>query len=148
MPYERGIWIAETWANIFCPQFFKNLFISFTFGCAGSLLLCGLFSSCSEQELLSNCGARASHWAASLLGELERRLSSCGTRALLLCGMWTLPRPGIKPVSPALTGRFLSTAPPGAENMYLFNFYSQMRVPALLELFFILAASSQHSCCH
>ena len=28
--------------------------------------------------------------------------------------MWDLPRPGIKPMSPALTGRFLTTEPPGA----------------------------------
>ena len=27
--------------------------------------------------------------------------------------MWDLPRPGIKPVSPALAGRFLTTEPPG-----------------------------------
>ena len=39
---------------------------------------------------LSSCGS----WA------LERRLSSCGARALLLCGMWDLPRPGLEP-SPA-----------------------------------------------
>ena len=31
----------------------------------------------------------------------------------MFCGMWGLPRPGIQPVSPALAGRFLSTAPPG-----------------------------------
>ena len=29
------------------------------------------------------------------------------------CGMWDLPGPGIKPVSPALAGRFLTTGPPG-----------------------------------
>ena len=52
---------------------------------------------------LSSCGS----WA------LERRLSSCGARALLLRGMWDLPRPGLKPVSPALAGGFLTTAPPG-----------------------------------
>ena len=28
----------------------------FIFGCAGSLLLCGLFSSCGEWGLLSGCG--------------------------------------------------------------------------------------------
>ena len=28
-------------------------------------------------------------------------------------GMWDLSRPGIKPVSPALAGRFLMTVPPG-----------------------------------
>ena len=27
--------------------------------------------------------------------------------------MWDLPRPGIEPVSPALTGGFLTTDPPG-----------------------------------
>ena len=27
--------------------------------------------------------------------------------------MWDLPRPGLEPVSPALAGRFLNTAPPG-----------------------------------
>ena len=28
-------------------------------------------------------------------------------------GMWNLPRPGLEPVSPALAGRFSTTAPPG-----------------------------------
>ena len=27
--------------------------------------------------------------------------------------MWDLPRPGLEPVSPALAGGFLTTAPPG-----------------------------------
>ena len=42
-----------------------------------------------------------------------RRLSSCGSRAQLLHGMWDPPRPGLEPVSPALAGRFSTTAPPG-----------------------------------
>ena len=42
---------------------------------------------------------------------LENWFSSCGTRALLFFGTWTLPRPGIKPVSPALAGGFLTTEP-------------------------------------
>ena len=42
-----------------------------------------------------------------------RRLSNCGSRAQLLCGMWDLPRPGLEPVSAALAGRFSTTAPPG-----------------------------------
>ena len=41
------------------------------------------------------------------------RLSSCGSRAQLLHGMWDLPRPGLEPVSSALAGRFSTTAPPG-----------------------------------
>ncbi|KAJ8797011.1 hypothetical protein J1605_001821 [Eschrichtius robustus] len=42
-----------------------------------------------------------------------RRLSNCGSRAQLLRGMWDPPRPGLEPVSPALAGRFSTTAPPG-----------------------------------
>ena len=41
------------------------------------------------------------------------RLSSCGSRAQLLRGMWDPPRPGLEPVSPALAGRLSITAPPG-----------------------------------
>ena len=51
----------------------------------------------------SGCGLQA----------LERGLNSCGAQAQLLHGTWNLPVPGIKPVSPALAGGFLSTAPPG-----------------------------------
>ena len=42
-----------------------------------------------------------------------RRLSNCGSRAYLLRSMWDLPRTGLEPVSPALAGRFPTTAPPG-----------------------------------
>ena len=35
-------------------------FFFFTFSCAGSLSLLGLFSSCGEQGLLSSCSAPAS----------------------------------------------------------------------------------------
>ena len=42
-----------------------------------------------------------------------RRLSNCGSRAQLLRSMWDRPRPGLEPVSPALAGRFSTTAPPG-----------------------------------
>ena len=58
--------------------------------------------------------------AASLVAEHRlqtRRLSSCGSRAQLLRGMWDLPRPGLEPVFPALAGRFSTTAPPGKPYM-------------------------------
>ena len=49
-----------------------------------------------------------------LLHRLQtRRLSSCGSRAQPLCGMWDLPRPGLEPMSPALAGRLSTTVPPG-----------------------------------
>ena len=74
------------------------------------------FSSCSKRGLLfiAMCGPLTI--AASLVAEHRlqtRRLSSCGARAQLLCGMWDPPRPGLEPVSPALAGRFSTTVPPG-----------------------------------
>ena len=51
-----------------------------------------------------------------------RRLSSCGSRAQPLCGMWDPPRPGLEPMSPALAGRLLTTAPLGKPG-YLFKLY-------------------------
>ena len=47
------------------------------------------------------------------MGSRHVGFSSCGTWAQLLRSMWDLPRPGLKPVSPAMAGRFLTTAPPG-----------------------------------
>ena len=51
-----------------------------------------------------------------------RRLSSCGSWAQLLRGMWDLPRPGLEPVSPALVGRFSTTAPSGKPDTLILNF--------------------------
>ena len=101
-----------------------------------------VFSSCGEQGLLFTavrglliavaslcCGARAVGARASVVvahglsscgaRALECRLSSCGARALLLRVMWDLPRPGFKPVSPALAGGFLTTVPPGKPECFI-----------------------------
>ena len=74
------------------------------------------FSSCGERGPLFITVRGPLTVAASLVAEHRlqtRRLSSCGSRAQLLRGMWDLPRPGLEPVSPALAGRFSTTAPPG-----------------------------------
>ena len=71
--------------------FFINLFLFlFIFGCTGSCCCARALSSCGEQGLLSSCGAGLSCSAA--------------------CGIFPA---GLEPVSPALAGRFLTTAPPG-----------------------------------
>ena len=62
--------------------------------------------------------------AASLVAEHRlqtRRLSNCCSRAQLLRGMWDPPRPGLEPVSPALAGRFSTTAPPGKPQQIFIN---------------------------
>ena len=112
-------------------SFFKKIYL-FTFGCTGSSLLCGVFSSCREQGLFSSCGTCNSHCsdfsccrALALVhagfrscrsGTLEHRRKSCGTRAQLLCSTWDLSGSRIKPMSPALAGGFSTTEPPGKPN--------------------------------
>ena len=74
------------------------------------------FSSCGKWGPLFIAVRGPLTIAASLVAEHRlqtRRLSNCGSRAQLLRGMWDLPRPGLEPVSPALAGRFPTTAPPG-----------------------------------
>ena len=75
---------------------------------------CRGFSCCRAQALGMRASVVVAHGLSSCgLQALERRLSSCGARAQLLHGMWDLPGPGLEPVSPALAGGFLTTAPPG-----------------------------------
>ena len=74
------------------------------------------FSSCGKRGPLFIAVHGPLTIAASLVAEHKlqtRRLSSCGSRAQLLRGMWDPPRPGLEPVSPASAGRFSTTAPPG-----------------------------------
>ena len=40
--------------------------------------------------------------------------------------MWDLPGPGLEPVSPALAGGFLTTAPPGKPPMVIFDWMSDI----------------------
>ena len=122
----------------FKVSLFFNLFILFylLLSVLGLCCCARAFSSCSERGLLFVAVRRLLIVVASLVEEhrlqacglqqlwhagfsscgsraLEHRLSSCGSRAQLLCSMWDLPGPGLEPVSPELAGRFLTTAPPG-----------------------------------
>ena len=74
------------------------------------------FSSCGKWGPLFIAVRRPLTIVASLVAEHKlqtRRLSNCGSRAQLLRGMWDLLGLGLEPVSPALAGGFLTTAPPG-----------------------------------
>ena len=129
--------VTESLVFLFCFSLFIQFFIYFIFWlcwvfvavrglslvvvsggysslqCVGFSLrwLLLLWSTGSRRTGFSSC----STWAQQLwcMGSRERRLSSCGAWAQLLRGMWDLPRVGIKPMSRALTGGFLTTAPPG-----------------------------------
>ena len=96
--------------------FFLSLFIYLFMAVLGLRFCARAFSSCGRRGPLFIVVHGPLTIAASLVAEHRlqtRRLSSCGSRAQLLRGMWDPPRPGLEPVSPALTGRFSTTAPPG-----------------------------------
>ena len=111
------------------------LFYVFIFGCIGSSLLRVGFSLVAENGsysslqcagfslrwllLLRSMGSRQAGFSSCGSRALEPRLSSCGARAQLLRSMWDLPGPGLKPVSPAMAGGFLTTAPPGKAGDFL-----------------------------
>lgn len=114
--------------------YFKKRTYFFTLGRAGSCHAWA-FSSLREQGLLFVLLCSLPGAVASLVAELGLQalasavavqgLGSCGPQALecgsgavahaalLLCATWKLPGPGINPVTPALTGRFSTTSPPG-----------------------------------
>ena len=107
---------------LLCTGFLQLWRVGATLRCGVRASHCSGFSCCRAQALgvrasvvvargLSSCGSRA----------LEHRLSSCGARAYLLHGMWDLPGPGLEPVSPALAGGFLTTAPPGKLPKLFYN---------------------------
>ena len=137
--------LDASWSDFF----FKLFIYLFIFGCVGSSLLhagflqlgqvgaspCGGFSCCGAQALGTWASVVAAHGLRSCgLRALECRLSSCGARASLLHGMWDLPRPRLKPVSPALAGRFLTMAPPGKPpGQILMDKGMQMRCKTLVQ---------------
>ena len=91
---------------------FFNLFLSVL----GLHFCARAFSSCGKRRPLFIAVRGPLTVAASPVAEHRlqtRRLSSCGSRAQLLHGMWDPPGPGLEPVSPALAGIFSTTAPPG-----------------------------------
>ena len=132
----RGHWRRNTKLCIVTCFLKKDLFFNFIFDWAGLRCFLRAFFSCGKRGLLSGRGAQASHWSgfsccgaqplgmqaseAAVCGPsscgsraLEHWLSSCGTWPWLSWGTWDLPKPGIKPVSPAFAGGFFTTESSG-----------------------------------
>lgn len=109
-----------------CVQFFFVVFFLIIFGCAGSLLLRGVFLAAASRGLLWLRYAGFS-WGLLLLrssGSGARELGSCGSGApsagsavaapaLAALQHVGLPRPRIKHMSPALAGRVFTPELPG-----------------------------------
>ena len=124
--------------------FFNNYFIYLVLAVLGLRFCARAFSSCGERGPLFITVRGPLTIAASLVAEHRlqtRRLSSCGSRAQLLCGMWDLPGPGLEPVSPALAGRFPTTAPPGKPYQFIFKCWNlQLSLWICLFFFSVLSA--------
>ena len=123
---------ASSCPNIFMLWYiliFLNIYL-FIFGCAGSSLVCKDvhcgewgYSSCCAQACqcsgCSCCGAQA--WGGARPGQvyfqqlwlLTAQVQSLWLRGLALPWLVDLAGPEIKPLSPALAGRLLTTGPPG-----------------------------------
>ena len=113
---EAGLFFFfKLWVYLFIYLFMAVLGLRF---CARA------FSSCGKRGPLFIAVHGPLTVAASLVAEHRlqtRGLSNCGSRAQLLRSMWDLPRPGLEPVSPALAGRFSTTAPPGKPSRPVLN---------------------------
>ena len=110
-------YVCQTYHTVSFFFFFnKFIYLFIYFG------LCWVFVSVRGLSLVAARGGHSSSQCAGLslsrplVAEHRlqtRRLSNCGSRTQSLRGMWDLPRPGLEPMSPALAGRFSTTAPPG-----------------------------------
>ena len=58
---------------------------------------------------LQSMGSGYTAFSSCSLWAPDCGLRSCGSWAMLPLGMWDLPRPGTEPVSPVMTGGFLTT---------------------------------------
>ena len=100
----RGGQRYDSRVGFVCCVYLYNCVYPSIFGCAGSLLLPSLSSSCGAQALgpvgFSSCGSRV----------LALRLNCCAS-AELLHSIRNLLKSGIEPVSPELAGRFFTTEP-------------------------------------
>ena len=97
-PTQIGVWYMVSW-------FFLIIYLAVP----GLRCCMSAFSSCGKWELLS-C------WAAPALGTQAQWLWHVGLGAPRL---WGLPRPGIKPASPALVGKFSCTGPSEKSSFFL-----------------------------
>ena len=110
---------------IFVSLMPTHFFLKILFMAVLGLCFCArAFSSCGKWGPLFIAVRGPLTIAASLVAEHRlqtHRLSNCGSWAQPLRGMWDLPRPGLELVSPALAGRFSTTAPPGKPPTHFYS---------------------------
>ena len=117
---------------------------NYLFGAVLGLSCCTGFSPVVTRGLLYSCDAWASHFSGFSCCEAHG-LHSCGSEAQLLPSMWDLPGPGIKPVSPALSGRFFATWATREDWQWFFKWQPWSSLPSFLLYFTPLHSSPSNS---
>ena len=129
----------KLWTTSSCLSFFISLFI-FLFIAVLHLCCWVGFSLLAASRGYSGCSTQAfSCGGARVLGCVgfssrstqtqwlwllgSGTWTQCGARAQMLCSMWDLPRPGIRPVSPALAGGCFTTEPSGKPSPVFYCVY-------------------------
>ena len=118
-----SVWLLSLTTVFFCFNFYLFIYLYLFLAVLGLRFCARAFSSCGERGPLFIAVRGPLTVVASLVADHKLqtlRLSSCGSRAWLFRSMWDLPRPGLEPVSPALAGRFSTTAPSGKPNSVFF----------------------------
>ena len=107
------VWVIKCLSQkqmIFIFHFIRFFLVAPGIGCCPQVFL-----NCGDQGLLSSCGGPTSACGGlSHCGPRAPRstgLKGRGSQASLPRGMWNLPRPGIKPMSPTLAGGFFTSGP-------------------------------------
>ena len=124
-PISKDWWMRYIYFEFLKMYLFKKkLFIYLFMAVLGLRFYVRAFSSCGKRGPLFIAVRGPLTIVASLVAEHRlqtRRLSSCGSRAQPLCGMWDPPGPGLEPMSTALAGRFSTTVPPGKPWVLVLN---------------------------
>ena len=104
------------------PIHFEKVCVYFSFGCTRAS------SAGGGGLLIAEACCRARPPRRMRIRSCAHGLSRLGTQVSLLCGMWHLPRPGIKLMSPGLQGRFLTPGPPREAPIYFLIWTGNMIV--------------------
>ena len=115
-------------------SFFPSVFLSFFYRLIPYFSMSSVFLLCRACFQLGEAGA--TQCLGSSLGWFprfwsrapEQWLSSCDTWALVLQGLWDLLGRGIKPISPAWEGRFLTTRPTGKTYHRIITGYTVIQI--------------------
>ena len=113
---------------------------SYSSSCGAWGSRCGGFYCCGGQALGMQASVVVAHWLQS-----SGSIHSCGTQTQLPRSMWNFLEPGIKPVSPALAGEFLTIGPPGKSQQQFLKCSCDSLISGIFNVFSYFVAEKTQS---